>query len=220
MKEPLMPTKTHSSTTTKGKITATTWALTLSVCGNGLAIYVVGNSEGLLRHIHDKAKLGFSVKRQIVVEIDKKQHEHLLQRNKELGYPLSPEQIICGDIFEVAKQYNNIGHLDLDFAHTLDERTHRCLAEILVGSIRNVHIVFNTRTRNKYWEKVAPQRCRIPENRWCGGILKMCPTQSQKVTIPEIIRDLCDHDIDTLPYRGKGRSPMLMMVLNKQKFIS
>ena len=209
-------TKTYSPTTTKGKITATKWALNRSVRGNGLAVYVVGNLEGLQRHIDDKIKLGYSTERQIVVEIDKKQHMALLRHNKCLGFPLNPEQIKYGNIFKVALLIiNNIGHLDLDFAHTFDEQTHRYLAEILNGNIPNVHIVFNTRTRNKYWEKVAPQRCRVPENRWCGGIFKTCPTQSQKVTIPEIIRDLCNYDIDILPYRGKGRSPMLMMVLNK-----
>lgn len=224
---------TDKITTTDNKKTMSAWAASISKFyrPRNLCMYVVGNREGLERHIAEKRAMGFNdLGAHIVVEWNRRTYLDL-EREKLVLMQKDPEiakiRIRHGDIIKEAKNHppGSISHLDFDTASVLDPALFaRVVNELCKMDIDNIHMVFAQRLDNEIKATMWPKE-KDPVTRLGGKWGDRMIQGKMRYDIPPeyhtILTQLLKNDIvgdyevsETKSYKGKGQQ-MMMVVLNR-----
>lgn len=150
----------EGSTTTDGKLAATKWAENITSRDfrqnkreRDLCVYLVGNQEGLERHIRDKERMGFTdLSKHKIIERHDLTRKGLLFRQEILARrdpDVAKIEIVTtyDDLVEYAKSLppGSISHLDYDGVKYWGPTLEREITELFKLNIPNIHLVMETR---------------------------------------------------------------------------
>jgi hypothetical protein len=213
------------------KLAVNRWAeeQTKNIPTENICMYLVGGRADLLRHIHEKQRMGFTdLSTHVAVEWDAEATCPALKDELKKLSVFRPEYayvtIICGNIVDVAKRFGRgtIAHLDFDTASEYTAELEKSIVELSQLDIDNIYVVIHQRAYNKYIEQIWPEE-KGWDTKWSNGVKKYGPPRQYEV-IPKRLEELgigSRYEMKVKPYKGKsatghGGSPMLMIVLNKR----
>jgi hypothetical protein len=157
-------------TTSKGKIDTTKWAedktlphFTKNKTERNLCVYLVGNAEGLERHINDKIRLGFKdLSKHKIIDRDEATIKKLKAEQGRLAMTkpdIKQIEIIHTDLIKYAESFppGSITHLDFDGVSYWDQDLEHNVVRLLKLNIPNIHVVIDTRNyAPEYLNKLYP----------------------------------------------------------------
>lgn len=158
------------------------------------AIYLVGAADGLERHIQEALSAAPNIKEEnhIIVERDKKTYKGLVNKGKKVNFK---GKIFHGDMVEIAKETKGLGYVDFDGVQIFGEPEKEILRNSTKNKVDQVKVTVTSRGK-------------IPEDK-----------QSHRQNILDFLKKeiKTNYKCYVEPYRGRGKTPMIQIHLNKIK---